>query len=636
MRYRAEIDGLRTVAVVPVILFHAGFESFSGGFVGVDIFFVISGYLITSIILEELEQDKFSIVNFYERRARRIWPALFVVLFASLPFAWLWLLPQDMKNYSQSLVAVSAFASNLLFWQTSGYFDATAELKPLLHTWSLAVEEQYYLFFPLFLLFIWRLGKHWVLITLSIVAVSSLIAAQWGSTAKPLATFYLLPTRAWELLMGAFIASYASRESKPRLTRTLREIGAVFGLLLIAYAIFGFDEEKPFPSLYALVPTIGAALIITCVTQQTLAGKFLGNKLFVGIGLISYSAYLWHQPLFAFARHNSLDEPNKLTLGMLSAAAIMLAYLTWKYVENPFRNKHFFSRKQLFTTGAIVSCVFFIFGITGHFMKGFYERMSLTHLPKNYLANTWIEHRPINSLNGAACVSERASLCKRTDRPDSKKILLVGDSHSADYSTKFMDLVLANDLEAWQISVGGCAFIESHFARHQNECGKARKLLERSVEDIGFDFIIFISAMNAHIANLPPAEVDNNIESLADLLDRFMDSGAKVFYFTSRPYFNYKPTKAAVLNKISRVKALRHASHKKLKNKIQTIAEADNFVIFNQALTLINSACGRLDCFNGHSESMLPLYRDTNHLTTLGVRKVFSDFVAQSESGRWL
>ncbi len=178
MNYRREIDGLRALAVLSVILFHAGFETFSGGFVGVDVFFVISGYLVTTIILAELEQGSFSILNFYERRARRILPALFLVMLVCVPFAWFWLLPSDMKDFSQSLVAVSVFASNILFWRESGYFDTAAELKPLLHTWSLAVEEQYYVLFPLFLMLFWRLGKRSILVMLGLVFVASLDVAE--------------------------------------------------------------------------------------------------------------------------------------------------------------------------------------------------------------------------------------------------------------------------------------------------------------------------------------------------------------------------------------------------------------------------------------------------------------------------
>ena len=208
MNYRREIDGLRALAVLPVILFHAGFETFSGRFVGVDVFFVISGYLITSIILYDMEAGTFSLIRFYERRARRILLALYFVIFACIPIAWLWLLPPDMKNFSQSLVAVSVFASNIFFWIESGYFSTAAEYKPLLHTWSLSLEEQYYVLFPLFMLLAWHLGKKWIVGLLIVMAIVSLTAAQWGSLNIPSATFFLLPTRGWELLFGTFIAFY--------------------------------------------------------------------------------------------------------------------------------------------------------------------------------------------------------------------------------------------------------------------------------------------------------------------------------------------------------------------------------------------------------------------------------------------
>ena len=292
MKYRREIDGLRALAVVPVILFHAGFETFSGGFVGVDVFFVISGYLITTIILAELEQGKFSIVNFYERRARRILPALFFVMLVCIPFAWFWLLPSDMKEFSKSLVAVSFFASNILFWRESGYFSTAAELKPLLHTWSLAVEEQFYVLFPLFLMLFWKLGKRWILVILGLVFVASLALAQWGSYTKPAAAFYLLPTRGWELLIGVFAAFYLSQANRKEFGKGLSELGGWLGVALILFPVFAYSKTTPFPGFFALAPTIGTVLIILFATQQTSAGKFVGNKAFVAIGLISFSAYL--------------------------------------------------------------------------------------------------------------------------------------------------------------------------------------------------------------------------------------------------------------------------------------------------------------------------------------------------------
>lgn len=220
MQYRREVDGLRAVAVVPVMLFHAGFQCFGGGFVGVDVFFVISGYLITTIILGELERGSFSIATFYERRARRILPALFFVMAMCIPFAWCWLLPSDMEEFAKSLRAVSIFGSNILFARKSGYFDTAAELKPLLHTWSLAVEEQFYVLFPLLLMLMWRFGKKWTVILLVLIAAASLGVAHGNVFDDPAATFFLLPTRVWELALGSFVAFYFAHAGGGGVLRT--------------------------------------------------------------------------------------------------------------------------------------------------------------------------------------------------------------------------------------------------------------------------------------------------------------------------------------------------------------------------------------------------------------------------------
>lgn len=206
MKYRPEIDGLRSVAVVPVILFHAGLGLFSGGFVGVDIFFVISGYLITTIILERLNGPGFSLLDFYARRARRILPALLLIMVVTTPFAWAWMMPSEFKDYAQSLAAVSLFSSNFLFWLESGYFAAAAEAKPMLHTWSLAVEEQYYLFFPLLLMLFWRRTARGTVMLLCAILVLSLVTSEILWRQAPEANFYLLPSRAWELMVGSLCA----------------------------------------------------------------------------------------------------------------------------------------------------------------------------------------------------------------------------------------------------------------------------------------------------------------------------------------------------------------------------------------------------------------------------------------------
>jgi len=206
MKYRSEIDGLRALAVIPVIFFHAGFESFSGGYIGVDVFFVISGYLITTILINSLEEKNFSLIDFYLRRAKRILPALFLIMLICIPFAWMWMLPYDLKNFSQSLVAVTFFASNFLFTIESGYFDSQSENKPLLHTWSLAVEEQYYLIFPIFLFLCWKFGKNKIFWFIVILASISFIISEWGWRNKPIANFFLAPSRIWEIFAGSIAA----------------------------------------------------------------------------------------------------------------------------------------------------------------------------------------------------------------------------------------------------------------------------------------------------------------------------------------------------------------------------------------------------------------------------------------------
>ncbi|KAG1650464.1 putative O-acetyltransferase [Nymphon striatum] len=319
----------QTLAVVPVIFYHAGFNWVSGGYVGVDIFFVISGYLITTIILKEKSADTFSLLNFYERRARRILPALFFVLLVCVPFAWFWLLPHELNDFGKSIIAVAVFASNILFWKESDYFSADSELIPLLHTWSLAVEEQFYVFFPIILMLFWSLGKRRLLGIIILIALLSFGMTEWAWRNIPSANFYLIPTRAWELMIGALVAFYLYQTNQPRGVVHIVEKGvdkkspfsvsqfaSLAGIGLIAYSVFILDKTIPFPSMYALAPTMGAALVILFATPGTLVYKLLSFRGLVGIGLISYSAYLWHQPLFVFARIYTMDELQNWLVGL--------------------------------------------------------------------------------------------------------------------------------------------------------------------------------------------------------------------------------------------------------------------------------------------------------------------------------
>jgi len=376
LQYRPEIDGLRAVAVLPVILFHAGFSVFSGGFVGVDVFFVISGYLITTIILREQAEGRFSILAFYERRARRILPALFVVIAACLPLAWIFMFPEALAEFGKSMAATSLFSSNILFWRERGYFETAAELKPLLHTWSLAVEEQYYIFFPIAVMLLWRFGVRALFGLILVAALASFVLSDWASTRLLSANFFLLPTRAWELLAGSLVAIWLSR--RPGLTAWRGELGGAVGLALIAAAIFWVDETTPFPGRATLLPVVGTVLLILCAGPATLVGRFLVLRPLVWVGLISYSAYLWHQPLFAFARLGSPNNPGASLMLALAALALFLAWLTWRFVETPFRDRSRVSRRTIFAISIAGSLTFVALGLGLHFSGGVAGRFDPT------------------------------------------------------------------------------------------------------------------------------------------------------------------------------------------------------------------------------------------------------------------
>lgn len=333
MKYRSEIDGLRALAIVPVVLFHAGIAGFAGVYVGVDVFFVISGYLITTLILQDLERGRFSILDFYERRARRLLPALFTVLAVCCGFAVAWMPPAALSDFSQNLIATSLFVSNIALWYKTNYFSSRAEENPLLHMWSLAVEEQFYILFPLLMLLLWRSRNARVMLAVLMACfLASLTISEYGWRNHAGANFFLLPSRAFELLAGSICALVLAR----------RQVGgqgalALLGLAMIAVSVIWFDSATPFPSLWTLLPVGGTALVILFARADTLAGRVLGWQPVVLVGLISYSTYLWHQPLFAFARLRNVEEPGLALMLTLSALSLGLGWLTWRFVERPFR-----------------------------------------------------------------------------------------------------------------------------------------------------------------------------------------------------------------------------------------------------------------------------------------------------------
>lgn len=425
MAYRPEIDGLRALAVAPVVLYHAGVPGFSGGFVGVDVFFVISGFLITSLIWPDIQQGRFSILSFYERRARRILPALFVVMAFSAFAAYRIFLNSDLLDFSHSLMATTAFVSNFHFLADIGYFAAPAATKPLLHTWSLAIEEQFYIFFPLLLLLLRKYQSERLRpILLQLIVLSFCISAALAVSQADKA-FYLLHSRAWELLVGAVLALGVLPPIKDR---RLGSVLAFTGISLILVSVFGYDHATPFPGFAALVPCLGTLLFIWSNTQQRNSiGQVLALKPVVGIGLISYSLYLWHWPLIVFIRYRLDRDLNPVEISAVILISLTLAIASWRWVERPFRGRSsVFTRVGIFRGAAICTVCLALFGAMGNETSGFQTRPGLGQLATTPHPDTaaCFEGNALDRVkSGKLCV---LGVAKET-APD---FILWGDSHA--------------------------------------------------------------------------------------------------------------------------------------------------------------------------------------------------------------
>ena len=379
MDYRRDIDGLRAIAILPVIFFHAGFNNFDYGYLGVDIFFVISGFLITSFIVNDLKLEKFKVLNFFDRRARRILPGLVFIMIASIPLALVYMQPDDLENFGQSLFATSLFSNNILLYLTSGYWDIASEFKPLLHTWSLSVEEQYYVVFPFLMILIWKLKSFWLMFLLFLfLSITSFFYYYFGSfgneSIESRASFLLLFGRAWQILLGA-IGALISLEVITKIDtvkKFYKEFICLLGISLILLSMFHsliFELNQIYLPVLA---SIGTLLLLVFSNQNLIATALLRSKLFVWIGLISYSLYLWHQPIFAFARIRSFDEPSFVSMILLILFLIPLATLSFK-LERFFKNPKNVNNR-IFYSSLIVSLIIICSaGLTFHFSNGFYK-----------------------------------------------------------------------------------------------------------------------------------------------------------------------------------------------------------------------------------------------------------------------
>ena len=430
LTYRPEINGLRAIAVWVVVLYHAqinifGISPFKGGLIGVDIFFVISGYLITSIIFKELfETGAISIKNFYERRIRRILPALFFVMLVSTPFAWIYLIPSSLVDYSNSLIFTLGFSSNYYFHYSGlAYGAVSGFFKPFLHTWSLSVEEQFYIIFPVFLLITFKYYKRYLIHVIFFGFLISLGLAEWSSTKYSSVSFYFIHTRMWELLMGSMLAYFEITLGHRSKNKILNLILPTVGIILIGYFILFYDTSIKHPSLHTLLPVVGTSLIIWFSNKNEIITRILSSKLFVGFGLISYSLYLWHYPIFSFLKINGIVSNNILGKLFLIPIIIFLSIFSYYFVERPFRNMNLSFKKVIFLLGAMF---FSLLIINMKIIKeeGFNERFkNLKKINENY--------NPDNFFLGQSKMKYSISNFNEFNNKN-YNIIIIGDSHGGD------------------------------------------------------------------------------------------------------------------------------------------------------------------------------------------------------------
>jgi len=555
LSYRPEIDGLRAIAVVSVLLYHARFKKFGtdwfeGGFVGVDIFFVLSGYLITRIILSELyETGAFSFGRFYERRARRILPMLFLVILASIPFAWHILLPYELVEYAQSVVASIFFGSNFFFYfSTTEYGADSSLLKPFLHTWSLGVEEQFYLVFPVIALFAFKYFRQQLLSILVLTCLASLVFSEVMETRNADLNFYLPFSRFWELGAGSILA-YRELHSAASARTLVHRILPGAGLCLIACSILFFDGDTPHPGVYTLLPVAGVALIIAFASGDEVVGRLLGIRPLVGMGLISYSAYLWHYPIFAFFRiagdrASNLDKTGWILL------TLALSVVSYFAVEKVLRSPKIVGGK-LFSSLMLASAVGLIAsGLVASYGNGLPDRLPEILAKTDPGEPPWFSLKRID--DGKPCHQSGSACFFPSAHPETdQRIAIIGDSDAASMAMTLVPLFNSKGLSVVVSAEGVCPFYvgadlsprnpekKGHFRAECSQEFQQQRLAE--LRDFAPSLILHIGrlhqvALDSNLENLTPDVVgidDLSGKHLAEAGQRYLEEIAPTLYVQS-------------------------------------------------------------------------------------------------------
>jgi peptidoglycan/LPS O-acetylase OafA/YrhL len=623
VRFRKDIEGLRAVAILPVVFYHAFRALAPGGFIGVDVFFVISGYLITGIIVGELQDGTFSLASFYQRRVRRIFPALFFMLTVAVVLAFTTLPPRAMAEFGRTLVATVLFTSNLQFERLSGYFDGSGDLKPLLHTWSLAVEEQFYIVFPLLLLVIHRWLRVRFLTVLLPVAVLALAKSLWAFHRAPIAAFYLAPNRAIELLIGSMVAVAALPAMRLRLWR---EVVTAGGLALIVGSVVIYSDQTPFPGWRALVPCLGAALIIYGGRDgESTVCRLLGWRPVRYIGAISFALYLWHWPLLVFARHYTLGQISGAGVAAVVGVAFVAAAVSGRFVERPFRvARQAIDDRWAFGAAAASICGFAILGLAAVADQGVPQRFSAQAVSMFSYSTHFNHMRP-------ACHAERnmeiayANSCVYGAVGVPPYVAVWGDSHGAELVVGLGELAKPGGGSVMQLTSSACPPAAGYSTEFRPNCGAHNEaILWHLVRDPRIREVILVANYQEYYSEDWPVLM----AGLEASVTRLEHSGKDVTLVYPVPTFHY-PVPDALGESINRGESpaqYRVARSDYLRANSLAIAALDALAARHKVNRVYpaDALCDASSCraYDGHSA----LYWDDYHVSIDGAQVLAPQF----------
>ena len=646
--YRPEIDGLRAICILSVLFYHAelsffGQSYFKGGFVGVDVFFLVSGYLITSHILSDLAKGRFSFRQFYNRRSRRILPALLFVSVVTLPLAWNSMFPDALQKYAGSLLATLFSLSNVYFWREDSYAAAPGAYKPLLHTWSLSVEEQFYLLFPLLLFFIWRYARGALIWVLAMLSVSSLVLAQWSTTHWVDGSFFLLPTRMWELGAGALLACSEKKCFSLRFLRFEKYLPGL-GLCLILYAVRNFSLKTPHPSVMTGIPVLGAALILRFGGRGDLGSRLLSTKPLVGIGLISYSLYLWHQPLFAFRRLMTFQAPETFEKILLMLISLGLAFLSWKFIECPFRDERRIRAKPFWICLGVLASFILICGSAIWIDDGVPSRLDV-FASKVHEDQALPEYEKL-SQGGRSCRSRLpAEACRFGDQ----SWVTLGDSHVAVYDPTVQKILADREQGLITLNFDQCPFVSRVWFGAVSNCAEINRLRWKEIESWTTTKTIIISA-DAKQFSAGKIHGTNDSFPIGKIADGFRENITRLERLGHRIVLVYSvPSTAievngslafAILHRVRdefpRVSAADPEAYEKTRSLYQVfdaIPDHPNVLrIYPRDALCPPDAQGKTQCLAVGPEG--PYYNVGEHLSRIGAEKVLKGHMELAD-GKW-